>query len=73
MFCFHKFSKVEADRYQYCTKCGIAQQAPHECKYEIINQAKASDNGVQVAAVYVSRCTICGNIKKNVISVHLNE
>jgi len=70
--CQHKFGKVTGS-YQYCEKCGIAIKAPFvECyhDYEIINifESKNIRSGNITSIRYISRCSICGDIKEKVVS-----
>ena len=64
--CFHKYSKIEQDGYQYCTKCG---KAIHECKLKFIQEVAVYGYSVKrpESLIRIYECQICGKMKKEKI------
>jgi len=66
--CFHKYSKIEDDGYQYCTKCG---KAIHQCRWKFIKEVKVLDfdksNELPLYFFRLYECEICGKMKKEKI------
>ena len=69
MFCFHKWGEIK-DRYQYCSKCGVARKV--ECNH-IWESEKAGDTFIrerQTGQIHIMTCKICGEKKNHIVSVN---
>lgn len=64
MFCFHKFSEVKKDGFQYCKKCGKAIMPKHEHKLIDISTTEVFgfNNKVPCGYVVLQKCSICGEL-----------
>ena len=69
MFCFHKYSKREKDGYQYCEKCGKANELPCLHVWKLIKEITVYSPGVDMKNIknsvpqYLNRlyeCKFCG-------------
>jgi hypothetical protein len=68
--CKHKYGLIQADKFQYCTKCGIAHKLnEHEHKWDIIDTVITQDKMTDsiLSKTYTLQCTVCGELKKEVI------
>jgi Fe2+ or Zn2+ uptake regulation protein len=70
IFCKHKYSTIDSNGIQYCTKCGKARQIKLECNHhwELINTVKVEITNrmygtTQSYFKYVLKCKHCGEIK----------
>ena len=65
MFHIHKFGKVEADNFQYCSVCGKASPAPDPCKnghkYKEHNKAHITNVYNVTQEVINLQCERCGH------------
>lgn len=65
MFCFHKYGKVDKDRYQYCTKCGKASIVGCNHSYDLIRTINVCTiSNTPSYQIMVSKCCKCGDIKQ---------
>jgi hypothetical protein len=61
MICFHKFSEVKEDGFQYCKKCGKAIMPKH--KHRWIDRERhdvALWGESPTGAIIIQECSICG-------------
>jgi transcription elongation factor Elf1 len=62
----HQFGKVESDGYQYCSKCGKANQARCNHKWDVIQVIQVFSEWNTSMPEYhkrVLQCMKCGDIK----------
>ncbi len=63
MICFHKYSNIQEDGYQYCERCG---KAKHTCSfifekaYEIYSYENSK---MPRGEKRIYKCKVCGKIK----------
>jgi len=65
--CKHKFGKVEADGYQYCTECGKSLAAPKKnCDHKWIKEHAIEQSyfGNTNQIIFIYYCTECGIRKR---------
>ena len=63
MICFHKYSVIQQDGYQYCERCG---KAKHTCKFTLIgktNVYESSSDKLPFCFKLLYECAVCGKTK----------
>jgi len=67
MFCFHEFSEVKADGFQYCKKCGKAIMPSHAHRWVDVSTTNIHmwDDKMPSGAIILQRCSVCGALNNH--------
>lgn len=68
LFHTHKFGKVQADNFQYCTDCGASKPAPNPCAnghlFEEHSQSNITNLYGKTQSVQNLKCSRCGEMRQ---------